>query len=296
MPGPDPVGTVLQVGATGELGGRIADRLLDRGVDLRVLVRDPADADRLRDLGADPVEGDLREPASLAAALEGVDRVLTTANAPGGREDDTVEAVDLDGNAALVEAAQAEGVDQLVYTSAWLADEDDPNPFFRAKARTERRLREADLPGTVLAPNIFMEAALPSIVLEPALATGQVTLVGEGRREHSWVSIEDVADLGARVLGAREACGQRLRLGGPEAVTWREIVDVAREVLDVEVDLTFVEPGEPVPGLTGFEAGLLAGTEEFDSPDTTDEVAEAFDLDRSRVGDVVRSWARDPGA
>lgn len=289
----DGIGAVLQVGATGELGSRIARRLLDREVDLRVLVRSEADAKRWREAGAEPVEGDLRDPASLERAVDGVDHVLTTANAPGGGPDDAIEEVDRDGNAALVDAAEAEGVAQFVYTSAWLAEEDDPNPFFRAKALTEQRLREADLAETILAPNIFMEGAIPPIVLEPALDRGEVTLAGEGRREHSWVSIADVAELAANVLGHPAAHGRRIRFGGPEAVTWRDIVAGAEQVLDVVVELSFVEPGEPVPGLDEFQIGVLAGTEEFDSPDTTDEVADTFDVDRTPIEAFLRSWAED---
>lgn len=291
-PPPSDVGTVLQVGATGNLGGRIADRLLDRDVDLRVLVREGSDHQDLAERGAQPVRGDLRDPPSLEPAVEGVDRVLTTANAPGGREQDTIEEVDLEGNAALVEAADEAGVEQFVYTSAWLAEPDDPNPFFRAKALTEERIRRADLAETILAPNVFYETSIPPIVLEPALERGQVTLVGEGRRRHTWVSIEDVAELAANVLGRREAYGERLRFGGPEAVTWREIVQRAEEALGLDVDMEFVEPGEPVPGLSDFEAGLLAGSEEFDSDVDTSEVAETFGVDRTDLGTFLEDRAR----
>lgn len=290
------LGTVLQIGATGDLGGRIADRLLDRGFDLRILVRGGATYEHLVERGADPVHGDLRDPPSLEVALDGVDRVVTTANAPGGREHDTIEAVDLDGNANLVEAAEDAGVEQIVYTSAWLAEEDDPNPFFRAKALTENRLRKADLEETILAPNIFMEDSIPEIVFEPALEDGQVTLVGEGRREHTWVSIEDVAELAASVIGRREAYGQRLRFGGPEAVTWLDIVAVASDVLGVDIETTFVERGDPVPGLSDFEVGLLQGTEQFDSPTDTREVAETFGVERSTVEGFARRWAAQRGA
>lgn len=165
------------------------------------------------------------------------------------------------------------------------------DPFFRAKALTEERLRKAELEETILAPNIFMEDAIPNIVFEPALETGEVTLVGEGRREHTWVSIDDVADLAVNVLGRPEAYGRRLRFGGPEAVTWRDIVDVAREVLDREIELRFVEPGQPIEGLSEFEVGVLAGTEEFDSPEDTRAVAETFDVPRTTVRRFAERWA-----
>lgn len=74
---------ILVVGATGNLGGSIARALLAEGKKVRVLVRPGSSyAGLVRD-GAEPVTGDLKDPASLQAACAGVDAVVTTANAIG---------------------------------------------------------------------------------------------------------------------------------------------------------------------------------------------------------------------
>ena len=68
---------MLAIGATGQFAGLVVPALVSRGVQVRALVRDPAKHDRVRDAGADQaVVGDLRDPASVRAALDGVDGVF----------------------------------------------------------------------------------------------------------------------------------------------------------------------------------------------------------------------------
>src|SRR4051812_1503145 len=96
---------ILVVGSTGMLGGRIARRLLEQGRDVRILVRPTSDHARLVAAGAKPVIGDLKDPASVRRAVDGVDTVITTANSAQRGGEDNVENVDLHGNAALIDAA-----------------------------------------------------------------------------------------------------------------------------------------------------------------------------------------------
>ena len=108
---------ILVVGATGNLGGSIARALLTDGKEVRILVRPGSSYADLAHDGAEPVTGDLKEPASLRTACAGVDAVVTTANAIGRGGDATIESVDLQGNQPLIEAAEAEGVRRFVFTS-----------------------------------------------------------------------------------------------------------------------------------------------------------------------------------
>lgn len=100
---------ILVCGATGDLGGRVVRELVGGGHRVRALVRPATDSTALEGLGVEVVRGDLRDPASLVPALEGVDTVVTTANAIGrllaGPTDLSIGSVDRDGNANLVRAA-----------------------------------------------------------------------------------------------------------------------------------------------------------------------------------------------
>ncbi|CAN5836630.1 hypothetical protein BH23GEM6_BH23GEM6_24150 [soil metagenome] len=92
----------LLVGATGLLGGMIADRLLASKQEVRILVRNGSDASALVERGARPYIGDLRHPSSLAEALDGARTVITTANSAARGGDDTVDTVEIAGNRALL--------------------------------------------------------------------------------------------------------------------------------------------------------------------------------------------------
>jgi len=77
------MGELLLCGATGDLGGRIAARLVERRIPFRALVRPRSDAAALRSSGVEVSVGDLTDPAGLDRALDGVRTVVTTANGMG---------------------------------------------------------------------------------------------------------------------------------------------------------------------------------------------------------------------
>jgi len=115
------VSALLLVGGTGELGRRIAVRLAERGLLFRALVRPRSDSSALDAVGAEIVRGDLTDVASLDEAMTGVTTVVTTANAMSrmmaGASDLSFEAVDRDGNATLIRAAEQSGVERFVFVS-----------------------------------------------------------------------------------------------------------------------------------------------------------------------------------
>src|SRR5215217_1752125 len=114
---------LLLVGGTGQLGGKIAERLAARDVPFRALVRPQTDASALEALGAEIVRGDLTDRPSLPAALRGMTTVITTANAItrilGGATDITIDAVDRQGNEALIRAAETAGVQRFVFVAGY---------------------------------------------------------------------------------------------------------------------------------------------------------------------------------
>src|SRR5688572_269710 len=104
------ISKVLIVGATGKLGGSIARRLLEQGHSVRALVRDPARAEALREQGAELVQGDMRDEASLHAACAGVSHVVATANAFVSHYRNSTAQIDLYGNKRLIDVCVVEGV------------------------------------------------------------------------------------------------------------------------------------------------------------------------------------------
>jgi uncharacterized protein YbjT (DUF2867 family) len=281
---------ILVVGATGRLGGAITERLLVTGRPVRILVRPGSTYDHLVAAGAQPVTGDLKDPASLGAACRGVDAVVTTANALGRGGADTVDRVDLEGNAGLIDAAQAAGVRRFVFTSVLGASADSPVPFTRAKGLAERRLEQSAMTWTILQPNVFMDTSVPVVVGGPALAGDPVTLVGEGRRRHSLVAMSDVAAYAVAALDQTQAENRRLPIGGPEPISWWDVVAAFERVLGREVPVRTVPAGAPVPGMPDAINGLFQVLETYDSPLDMTELAATFDVRPTSIEQFVRAF------
>jgi uncharacterized protein YbjT (DUF2867 family) len=142
---------------------------------------------------------------------------------------------------------------------------------------------------TILAPTSFMEVWPAMVVGMPALQGQPVTLVGEGRRRHSFISNRDVAAFAVATVDRPEARDQYLALGGPEPLTWRDVVATYEHVLGHSHPVEFVAMGEPVPGLPDPMPALLAGMETYDSIVEMEETSSTFDVPLTRLEMFVRS-------
>jgi len=299
---------ILVVGATGVVGGMIARRLLDEEKEVRVLVRRDSpssqlverglatSAEELIEAGAQPVHGDLRDRASLDVAVEGVETVITTANSAMRGGADNPQSVDLEGNRNLIEAARDASVEHFIFVSLLGADINNPAPFVQAKARSEQALQESGVEYTILAPTAFMEMWPAMVVGMPALQGRPITLLGEGRRRHSFVSNRDVAAFAVSAVDRPEARNQYLAVGGPEPLSWREVVATYERVLGRSIPVEFVEMGEPVPGLPDPMPTLLAGMDTYDSDVEMEEIARTFDVPLMRLETFVREQVASQSA
>ncbi len=279
---------ILVVGATGNLGGAVTRMLLAQDQPIRILARSQSNYQPLAEAGAQVVLGDLKQRGSLDAACQGADTVITTANSAARGGEDTVQTVDLEGNRNLIDAAKAAGIRQFIFVSVLGADPNSPVPFIQAKGKTEDALRESGIPYTILAPNGYMEVMVAGIVGMPALMGQPVTIVGGGRRKHSFISVGDVAAFILAAIGNPAAINQKLLLGGPQPLSFRDAVAIYERVLGHRIQVRSVAPGEPVPGLPQMVAQLLAGLDTYDSPIDMTETARTFGIQLTPLEEVVR--------
>lgn len=297
---------ILIVGATGILGGMITQRLLEAGKEVRILVRHNSPAEELAkqrmatsprlliEAGAQPVYGDLKDRASLDQACQGIQTVITTANSAMRGGEDNVDTVDRHGNRNLIEAARAAGVKQFIFISFLGANLNHPVPLFKAKAETEAILTENGMPYTILSPNFFMESWIGMVVGIPLQARQPVTLVGQGQRLHSLISVGDVAAFAAATVGHPAALNQKIILGGPEPLSWRGIVNTFGQVLGQELPVQFVAPGEAIPGLPEMVPPMLAAMETYDSAIPMGETAQAFAVEQTTLSSFAHSMLNIP--
>ncbi|MBI1947874.1 MAG: SDR family oxidoreductase [Deltaproteobacteria bacterium] len=256
---------ILVVGATGSLGGAVAQGLLAKGKKVRVLTRAGSNAAALTAKGAEAVTGDLKDPASLAKACAGIDTVVTTANSVLRGGADTVDSVDLTGNKSLIDAAKAAGVKHFVFVSALGAAENHPVPIFQAKAKTEAHLKSSGMAWTILAPNFFTDIWVGMVVGMPLSQGKPITLVGEGKRKHAFVSNADVAAFAIAAVDNPAAKNQFIPIAGPEALSWRDVVAAFEKAAGKSLPVSWVAAGTAVPGLPDMMWQTLAGMETFDT-------------------------------
>ena len=289
----------LVAGATGRLGSDICRRLAAAGKPVRALVRassDPAKVDQLRECGAEIVEGDLRDRASLDAACRGVTAVFSTVSSmPFSYDPETnnIQAVDIDGLTNLIGAAHDAGVDHFVYTS-FSGHIDLDCPLRNAKRTVEGRLKESGLTYSVLRPSYFMEAWL-SPVVGFDYPGAKATIYGSGEKPVSWISLGDVAELAVQSLENPAARNAVLEMGGPEALTPLEVVDIFEEIGGRPFEVQHV-PEEALAsqqeaatdGMQQSFAGLMRCYAMGDAIDMEETLA-AFDIQLTSVRDYAVS-------
>jgi NADH dehydrogenase len=245
---------ILLAGATGLLGGKIAQRLLDDRRPLRVLVRDPLRAAAPERRGAQIAVGDLTRRDTLDRAMAGVTHVITTANWFLAPSRAGIESVDVQGNRNLIDAARAAGVKQFVFTSAWLPDAYTRIDYFNAKRQTETYLRASGLTYTILRPAAFMDI-WGMIVGDPILKTGKVQIFGDGKNPVNFVAADDVAAIAVRTLDHPAASNAIVDIYGPENLTLLEVAAVFERIKGTPARKVHLPV--PVMKVLGAAAGLF---------------------------------------
>src|SRR3954452_21957596 len=137
---------LLVTGATGTTGMEVLKALKARGAEARALVRDETKAHHLRDLGFEPVTGDLGAPRTLGPALEGVERAYLVS--PIGPMQSEFEQT-------FLEAAHEGGVKHVVKLSMIGASPEAPLRFARTHGTVETALKATGMTGTLPVPTGF---------------------------------------------------------------------------------------------------------------------------------------------
>jgi nucleoside-diphosphate-sugar epimerase len=265
--------TVLVTGAAGFLGGHITDLLLLRGERPRVLIRPD---DGVGALAAKEVEihrADLCDPAAMAPALRGVDRVLHCAarTGPWG-PDGEYQHTNVRGLETLVRCALTAGVRRVVHVSSITvhgndvrgeADESAPlreesNPYSRSKVAGERLLeqtiREQHAPVTIVRPGwLYGPRDVASFArLARTIDTGRMVIVGSGHNHLPLLYIEDAARGVLAASEAQRAEGRAYLLVNDEPVTQRDLLGAIATALGAPM------PRRQIPYELALAAGALA--------------------------------------
>ena len=227
---------LLVTGASGFLGRRIVQALQQAGHSpVRCLLhRSPSDG-ALPD-GVEHAHGSVQDPASLAAAMDGVDAVVHLVGIIRERPPSTTFAgVNHGGTRNVVEAAKAAGVKHIVYVSALGARDDARFPYARSKWLGEQEVIGSGVAYTILRPSIlfgegdeFFNTLAALVKMLPL-----VPVAGSGANRFQPIAADDVARCVAASVLQEAHHGRVIEVGGPRQYTYRELLGVVAAVLGV---------------------------------------------------------------
>ena len=278
---------ILVTGASGKLGRRVVEILLEGETPVIAASRDPIRLAYLATRGADTRRIDFEDPHSLEAGFAGVRKALIIStdaiDSPGKRKAQQL---------AAVEAARKAGVEHIVYTSMPKPEPGSPIGFAPDHYETEQAIEASGADFTILrnawyAENLQM--SLPQI-----LSSGKwVTSAGAGRVTH--VTREDAARAAAAALASSNPEKARYDITGPKALTTAEIAAIAGKTLGrpiqvIDVSDDELRDGLNKAGLPPFLVELLVGFDANTRMDRIDIESDAVERLTGRKPQSLESY------
>lgn len=225
---------ILVTGAAGTVGVRLVQRLLAAGHRVRGLVL-PADPlrDRLAGLDCEIAEGDITRPASLAAAVAGVDTVYHLAAVVLSHDPALFSQVNVQGTRNLLDAAAAAGVQHFVYISSASVVYPHSTPYSRSKRAAEQLVREQRaMHHTIVRPTLVYERGGGQefmLFLDYLKRFPVVPFIGDGRALKNPVHVDDLIAGLAAIAGNRKSHGKIYNLCGGEEISIEELARLMLE-------------------------------------------------------------------
>jgi uncharacterized protein YbjT (DUF2867 family) len=241
---------VLVVGATGALGGKVVDELLNRGKSVRALVRSTTDASRLENKGVEIARGDMLDLDSLVAAMHGADAVITTAAGytRGGKNAQDIDTV---GNANLAEAAHLTGIRRFVLTSILTSDQTPNVAHFWHKKIAEDKLEQLGVPFIALRPGAFIDQ-VSSLGGNP-VEKGRMMWLGKASVPLTFVHTSDLAAYLAAAVDADAEDAERIDIGWDRPVSVLEVANLMAVSAGRAIKV------RAVPSAVAHSIGAIAG-------------------------------------
>lgn len=290
---------ILVTGGTGFVGSKLVRRLVEEGEQTRCLVRDPSKAGKLQEQGIEPVVGDVTELESLRKAMGGVETVVHLVAIIREKGQETFERVNVKGTKNVVAAAQELGVKRFIHMSVLGADSNPKYRYTYSKWRAEEEARNSFMQWVIFRPAImfghgngFVGRLIKSLTIFPFIAP----IPGSGKVRFQPIWVEDVVSCVLQVMQNWKT-GQTYELGGPDYLTYEEMLDILMEALGlrkvkIKAPITLMRPVAPLlekvlrdPPVTSTELAQL----DSDNITEIDKVERGFGF--KPLG--FRQWVRE---
>jgi uncharacterized protein YbjT (DUF2867 family) len=294
---------ILVTGGTGFVGPHVVQALRDRGLDVRCLVRSRKSGAKVAALGAELVEGDMTDAASLRIAAQGCDTVVHLVAIRQGREED-FRRIMVGGTNHLLAAAKEVEAKRFVHMSALGTSEEtkDLVPYYRAKWEQELAVAGSGIEYVIFRPSFIFgrDGGLLPTFRRLAKLSPVTPVIGSGLRRMQPIWVDDVAAYFARGVEEPAAANRTFELGGPDAVTWNEFSKRLKRALGirrptVHVPLSLMRANalvtERLPGDIPLTRDLLKMLEYGDNVITNDDAVTTFKLPLVPLDDQLRRAA-----
>ena len=237
---------VTVFGGSGFIGRYVVQRLARRDIVVRVAVRDVEAAQFLKPMGAvgqvAPIETDLRDPASVARALDGADAAVNAVSLYVERGKTTFFSVHEEGARTVARAAAEAGVGRLVHVSGIGVDANSPSRYARSRAAGEALVRDAFPDVTIMRPSVVFGPEDAFFNTFGALArlfwalplfgvrrTDAFPFYEAGFTKMQPVYVADIADAIVAALEDDKTKRSVFELGGPEVYSFADLIRLVCE-------------------------------------------------------------------
>lgn len=229
---------ILITGATGYIGRHLVSRLVEQGERPRCLVRDTKRAANV--LPADKVEliqGDTTQPASLKAALNGVETVVHAAFITADRKQsagNSYAETNVQGTSYLVKAAKEAGVKRIVEISGLGTRPDKAGSYMQGRFLAEKMVKDSGLDWTIIQPSVLFGKGAPFIkgLADLIRSAPIVPLIGGGNILFQPIYVEDVVTVILKVLADPTGTNKKTYvIGGPAYYSFTQVINVLLHVM-----------------------------------------------------------------
>jgi NADH dehydrogenase len=225
---------VFVTGSTGFVGNHVLHTLVDRGHQVRALVRPGSEYKLKQPDKVEVIAGEVTESADLIQGMKGCDAAIHLVGIIRAfpSQDITFERLHTEATANVVAAAKEAEVPRLLHMSALGAREDGSTPYLRTKFAAEELVRQSGLNYTIFRPSLIFGRGGEAIKMFGDMVKKYVVpIIGDGQYRFQPVSVTTVAQGFEKALEPETAKDQTLDVGGPENVTFDEIMDTLARVM-----------------------------------------------------------------